>query len=162
MHYHPVTTQIIDLLKKHSVWFELFEHAPVRTSEEAASIRNGYTLQQGAKALIIKIKTPDIQKKYVMLVTPGDKRFTNRKVKQLLNAKDLRFATEEEVLELTGGVQPGGVPPFGNLFNLEVFVDPSLLQNEKIIFNAGDKSISIGMKSDDFLTLVVPQIVEIV
>lgn len=162
MNYHPVTNQIIDLLENHQVWFETFEHEPVRTSEEAAKIRDGYTQHQGAKALIVRVKISNVEKKFVMLVTPGDQRFNNRTVKQLFGAKDITFATEAEVLELTGGVKPGGVPPFGNLFKLEVFVDPSLLQNEKIVFNAGDRSFSIGMKSADFITIVAPQVVSIV
>lgn len=162
MKCHTVTRQIIDQLNTHHMWFELFEHAPVRTSEEAANIRNGYTLQQGAKALIIKIKTADAQQKYIMLVTPGDQRFNNRTVKHLLGAKDLRFASEEEVISLTKGVLPGGVPPFGNLFNMEVLVDPSLLENEKIIFNAGDRSISVGMHTHDYLEIVQPRIETII
>jgi prolyl-tRNA editing enzyme YbaK/EbsC (Cys-tRNA(Pro) deacylase) len=93
-----------------------------------------------------------------MLVCPGDKRFDNEKVKQIFNAKDVRFATEEEVAEITSGVQPGGVPPFGNLFDLEVVVDPRLLQNEKIVFNAGDRRFSVAMKSSDYVTLVQPKI----
>ena len=63
--------------------------------------------------------------------------------------------------QLTNGVQPGGVPPFGNLFGLEVVVDPQLLQNEKIVFNAGDRSFSVGMKSADYQRIVAPRIATI-
>ncbi len=162
MKYHEVTTQIVNLLKINEVWFETFEHEPVRTSEEAAKIRNGYTIHQGAKALIVRVKISNVNKKFMMLVFPGDARFDTSKVKQLFTAKDVRFATEEEVLKLTNGIQPGGVPPFGNLFNLEVVVDPSLLQNEKIVFNAGDRSFSIGMKSADYKMIVSPRVENIV
>ena len=62
---------------------------------------------------------------------------------------------------MTKGVLPGGVPPFGNLFDLEVIVDPKLLENEKIIFNAGDRCFSIAMKSKDYTTLISPTIVNI-
>lgn len=162
MKYHKVTTQILDLLKANNIWFETFEHEPVRTSEEAAKIRDGYTLHQGAKALIVRVRISNANKKFVMLVFPGDLRFDNSKIKKLFNAKDVRFATEEEVLRLTDNVQPGGVPPFGNLFDLEVVVDPSLLQNEKIVFNAGDRSFSIGMKSIDYKMIVSPKVENIV
>lgn len=162
MKYHEVTTQIVNLLKTNEVWFETFEHEPVRTSEEAAKIRNGYTIHQGAKALIVRVKISNVNKKFMMLVFPGDLRFDTSKIKQLFSAKDVRFATEEEVLQLTNGIQPGGVPPFGNLFNLEVIVDPSLLQNEKIVFNAGDRSFSIGMKSADYKMIVSPKVEKIV
>ena len=123
MEYHKVTMQITDLLKKHGVWFETFTHAPVRTSEEAAQVRDGYTLQQGAKAIIVRVKITNTNRKFVMLVIPGDVRFDTGKVKRLFAAKDMRFATEEEVVKLTDGVQPGGVPPFGNLFGLEIIAE---------------------------------------
>ncbi|PJA47104.1 hypothetical protein CO172_03065 [Candidatus Uhrbacteria bacterium CG_4_9_14_3_um_filter_36_7] len=162
MQYHQVATKIINLLKKHNVWFETFEHEPTRTSEESAKIRNGYTLHEGAKALIVRIKISNTNKKFIMLVVPGDLRFETIKVKLLFNAKDVRFATEEEVSELTDGVKPGGVPPFGNLFGLEVLVDSLLLQNERIIFNAGDRRFSVGMKSSDYQKIVNPRIESIV
>ncbi len=67
---------------------------------------------------------------FVMLVFPADQKFNSKKVLESLNIKNIRFATEEEVGELTSGVQIGGVPPFGNLFNLPVYADPSLFDNE--------------------------------
>lgn len=162
MIYHPVVEKIKKLLSENKFWFETFEHEAVRTSEEAAKVRTGYTLHQGAKAIIVRIKLSGSEKKFLMLVIPADKRFDNMKVKKSLGARDIRFATEEEILQITGGVQPGGVPPFGNLFGLEVIADPSLFENEKIIFNAGDRSYSIAVKSADFQTLVKPQILSII
>ncbi len=158
---HPVAQQITDLLRQHDCWFEQFEHEPVRTSEEAAALRDGYTLQQGAKAIIIRAKIPNEGKKFMMLVMPADQKFDSSKVKQALHAKDIRFATEEEVAEITNGVKPGGVPPFGNLFGLEVISDESLYANEKIVFNAG-RTTSIGMRSADYKLLVRPRIEKIV
>lgn len=158
---HPIAQQITDLLREHKCWFEQFEHEPVRTSEEAAALRDGYTLQQGAKAIIIRAKIPNEGKKFVMLVMPADQQFDSAKVKLLLHSKDIRFATEEEVQEITNGVKPGGVPPFGNLFDLEVISDISLYQNEKIVFNAG-RTTSTGMKSADYKRLVHPRVEKIV
>lgn len=158
---HPIHQQITDLLRQHDCWFEEFEHQPVRTSEEAAKLRDGYTLQQGAKAIIIRAKVPNTGKKFVMLVMPGDRKFDSPKVKLVLRAKDIRFATEDEVEELTKGVKPGGVPPFGNLFNLEVISDKTLYGNEKIVFNAG-RTTSIGMKSADYKKLVQPVVSDII
>lgn len=157
MAYHPTVNKIKTLLQENSCWFETFEHEPVRTSEEAATIRHGYSLSQGAKALILKIKTP-VESKFMMFVLPGDKRLDNNKVKEVTGAKNTRFATPEEVVKLTGGVEVGGVPPFGNLFSLEVIVDPTLLTNEKIIFNAGDRRYSIAILANDYVKLVKPAI----
>ncbi len=162
MEYHVVVQKIKDLLEKNGVWFETFEHRPVRTSEEAARIRPGYSLKQGAKAIIVRIKAKGGVRFYSMLVLPGDMRFDSEKVKELLGAKDIRFATEEEIKQITGGVETGGVPPFGNLFNLRVIVDPELFKNEKIIFNAGDRRFSIAMKSNDYRNIVNPEVQNLV
>ena len=156
MTHHEVVFGILELLKENNCWYETFEHEPVRTSEEAAKTRPGYTLHQGAKAIIVKAKGAQTQ--FVMLVFPADLRFDNSRVKALLNAKDIRFASEHEVLELTGGVQPGAVPPFGNLFQLDVVADPELFANEKIVFNAGDRRFSVAMRSEDYKRIVDPQI----
>ncbi len=161
MEYHPVVGRIINLLSENHCAFETFEHAPVRTSAEAAKVRTGYTLHQGAKALIIKVKTSKADGRFVMLVIPGDLKFDNNKVKQALSVKDTRFATEEEVAAITGGVQVGGVPPFGNLFSLETIADPKIFASERIIFNAGDRSFSVGMKSGDYKLVVNPEVIEI-
>lgn len=139
----------------------MFEHGPVRTSEEAAKIRPGYSLKEGAKAMIIRVKNNESDKKFVMLVLPGDLKFNNDKVKSFLRVKDIRFATPEEINQVTGGVEIGGVPPFGNLFNIEVIADPKLFLNEKIIFNAGDRRYSIAMKSEDYKKVVNPKTSEI-
>jgi len=162
MEYHKITKQITDILKENNLWFETFEHEPVRTSEEAAKIRPGYDLNQGAKAMIVRVKISESNKKFVMLVLPGDLRFDNSKVKNIFGAKDVRFATESEISEITKGVQVGGVPPFGNLFGLEVIADPKLFENEKIIFNAGDRRFSIAMFSKDYEAVVKPQITSII
>lgn len=158
--YHPVVQKIKDLLTERAAWFETFEHEPVRTSEEAAQVRSGYGLHQGAKALIVRVKQAGVGKKFIMLVISGDKRFNADAVKAL-GFSDVRFATEVEVREITGGVLPGGVPPFGTLFGLEVFVDEGVMANEKIIFNAGDRRYSVGMLSKDYFDIVQPRVVTI-
>jgi len=162
MERHPVTQKIIDLLKLNNYWYETFEHEAVTTSEEAAKTRPGYSLKQGAKAIIIRVKISGGEKKFVMLVMPADQKFSNDKVKALLGAKDIRFASEEEVAEITGGVKPGAVPPFGNLFGLEVFTDQTLYDNERIVFNAGERTFSVAIKSADFKLLVKPQVENII
>lgn len=162
MAYHPLTRQISELIEGSGFWFESFEHPPVRTSEEAARIRDGYSLEEGAKALIVKTKRGGGESEFVMLVVPGDKKFDKDKVKNVLGIKDIRFATEDEVSEITKGVKPGGVPPFGNLFGLKVYADIGIFEHEKIIFNAGDRSYSVAMKAEDYKELVKPEVVSIV
>lgn len=162
MSYHPVVQQIIDLLEEHQVWFETFEHQPVTTSEEAAAIRDGYNLHQGTKAMIVKLKYAADEEKFAMLAFPADLRFDRQKVKAFFSAQRVSLASQAEVKKITKGVEIGGVPPFGQFFSLPVIADPSLLENEKIIFSAGDRSKSIGMKAKDYLSIVKPELALIV
>ena len=64
--------------------------------------------------------------------------------------RKLRFASREEVEELTG-LAPGSIPPFGSLFGLPTLCDERLGENEVINFNAGDHSISVSMRYADYL-----------
>jgi prolyl-tRNA editing enzyme YbaK/EbsC (Cys-tRNA(Pro) deacylase) len=161
MNYHPVTKNITSLLDQANAPYETFEHEPVRTSEQAAQLRHGYALHQGAKAILLRVKINEREKFFVMLVFPADLQFDKTRVKKFLGARDIRFATEQEVGALTNGVLPGGVPPFGNLFALRVIVDPRMFENEKIIFNAGDRRFSVAMRADDYKRIVKPELVEI-
>lgn len=169
MEFHPVVQKIKDLLESRQIKYEYFEHDPVRTSEEASKIRPGFTLKQGAKALIVKLylrrgvsANGAQSERFVMLMVPGDARFDGKKVKKLFDAKDLRFATEEEVGQVTGGVLVGGVPPFGSLFGLQTYMDPQVAQNDKIIFNAGDRRVSIALTVADYILSENPNLVELV
>ena len=158
---HKTVDTIKKLLEEKNMWFDYTEHEPVRTSEEAARVRPEYTLSQGAKALIVRIRKYGGEKFFAMLVVPGDLKFDIEKAKNLFEAKDIRFASEDEVSEITGGIKLGGVPPFGNLFGLKVWADQKVFENDKIIFNAGDKRASIAITTDDYKTLVNPTIVDI-
>ncbi|HEV2339474.1 MAG TPA: YbaK/EbsC family protein [Patescibacteria group bacterium] len=162
MDYHKSVEQIIRLLESHDCWFESFEHEPVVTCKEAVKTRPGYTLEQGVKALIIRAKIPHIGKKFVMIVFPAHQKFDTKKVNRVLNTKDIRFATVDEVLQLTDGVQPGGIPPFGNIFSLEIIADKTLFEQEKIVFNAGDRRFSLAIKSEDYLKTAKPRIENII
>ena len=154
---HPIVQCIVDLLNADGCWYETFLHQPVRTSEEAAATRPGYGLHRGAKAIILRVKRSKNDKLFVMLVFPADRRFDSKIVKEYIQARDIRFASEGEVSELTGGVKPGAVPPFGNIFGLQVYAAPELFDVERIVFNAGDRRCSLAMYSADYRRLVHPE-----
>ena len=161
MEYHKTVEIITNILKENNKWFDTFEHTEVRTSEEAAKIRPGYNLNQGSKALILKYKSAG-NYNFVMFVMQGGDKLDSKKAKKLVNSSSLTFATPEEVAELTRGVKVGGVPPFGNIFGLKVYADSKLFNNEKIVFNAGDRCFSVAMYSKDYRELVSPEVVDLV
>lgn len=142
----PVTARLEHWLREAGVAFEIFEHAPVRTSEEAARVR-GTPLEAGAKALVVRTEGG-----FVHCVLPAHLKADNGLLRGLLGTRKLRFATPEELLTLTGCV-PGAVPPFGNLFGLPVLVEEALCQNERVAFNAGSNAVSITMRCEDLVRL---------
>lgn len=160
--YHPLVAAIRLVLDTAQVPYETFEHAPVRTSEEAAAVRPEFSLAQGTKSLIVRVKERDGTRRFVLVVVPGDRKFDIKKLRQVLGVKDLRFAYEGEVREVTGGVEPGGVPPFGNIFGLPVIADERVFNNETIICNAGDRAFSIALASRDYREIVKPEVADIV
>ena len=141
-------------LQDAGVSFSVTRHAPVFTSEEAAAIR-GVPLCTGAKALVVKAGDD-----FLLLVVPADRKLDSKKARAGLGVKSLRFASREEVEQLTT-LQPGSIPPFGSLFGLPTRCDPALGQNESINFNAGDHSISVAMRHADFAAVEKPPLVEL-
>ena len=146
-----LNTKLVNFLKEKSIEFKEIKHAAVTTSEEAATAR-GTKIEQGAKALLMIADNNPI-----LVVLSAAKKLDNGAFKKQFNFKDIKMASSDEV-EKISGAQIGGVPPFGNLFNVPVFVDKSFLDESEIAFNAGSKEKSIIMKSSDFLKLVNPQI----
>ena len=129
---------------------EVRQHAPVYTSEEAARVR-GTTLSSGAKALVCKADD-----RFVMIVLPADRKLASKLARQTLGIKGLRFASREEVDQLTG-LTPGSIPPFGSLFGLETWCDDKLSAEGRINFNAGDHAISISMSFADYAAAEAPR-----
>src|SRR5271167_3513642 len=92
-------------LQQNAVAFTVLQHEPVFTSEQAAVVR-GTPLASGAKALVVKAG-----ERFVLLVLPADRKLATRKARAALDVKSIRFASKEEVAQLTG-LQPGSIPPF--------------------------------------------------
>lgn len=149
-----VFDRIRDKLTAAGIAFGVLHHAPVFTSEEAAAVR-GVALSSGAKALIVKAG-----ESFVLLIVPADRKLDSKKARGALGVKSTRFATREEVEQLTG-LQPGSIPPFGSLFDLPTVCDPALQCNETINFNAGDHCISVSMTCADYLAVERPSLAEL-
>ena len=148
-----VFDKITSLLDSHEVAYQVMEHEPVYTSEEAASVR-GTSLQQGAKAMVMKA-----DRKPILVVLSSNLRVDFRRFKALYKVKDLRLVSPEEVEQITG-LKAGSIPPFGNLMGLPTYVDRSLLENERIAFNAGLHTRSIIMPCKDYIELAEPEVGE--
>ncbi len=147
-----VLQRIEHRLSEQEIVYDVLRHEPVVTSAEAAAVR-GAPLCSGAKALICKCDAA-----MAMFVLPADRRLASKQIRQEKNYRKLRFATPEEVWELTQ-LKPGSIPPFGSLFELPTFCDVALSKNERINFNAGDHSVSISMLYTDYVAVENPHLV---
>jgi len=148
----PQLEQIKKLLDSSKIKYELSEHEPVYTSEQAARVR-GVPLSSGVKSIIIKTE----EGKFYCILIPGDKKMNTKKLQSILHTKKISFAKPEEVLERTG-CEIGSVHPFGNLMHLPTCMDRKLLENETVNFNVGLHTHSIAMKSRDLIKVVKPKL----
>lgn len=146
-----VTKKIIELLRSKNIDFEILEHPPVTTSSEAAGAR-GSRISQGAKAIIVRAN-----EQFYHLIISAAVPLDNNKLRKVLGTRRVRFATSEELFELTGCF-PGAVPPFGNLFGLPVFMDNALLSEEIVYFNCGSHTVSLRMSRADLQSVTGAQI----
>ncbi|MDO8628655.1 MAG: YbaK/EbsC family protein, partial [Nanoarchaeota archaeon] len=137
----------------HNIVFKFFEHEPTPTSELAAKVR-GVPLSQGAKAMVLRSEG-----NFFMGVLQASKKIDMKKLKGVVLSKSVSFASADEVVKVTGCV-PGGVPPFGNLFAIPVYVDKGLLDNTIMDFNAGLQTCSMEMQVVDWLRVVQPKVVD--
>jgi len=134
--------------------FEVLQHEPVYTSEEAARIR-GVPLASGAKALVCKADG-----QFLMFVLPADRRLATRQIRSTCGFRKIRFANRQEVFEITG-LEPGAIPPFGSLFGLQTWCDEHLAGQPRINFNAGDHAISVSMRYADYVQVEQPRMASV-
>ena len=139
-------------LQTEGVPFREVHHEPTRTSEDSARVR-GEELCVGGKALVIKV-----DETYRLFVLSADRKLDSAAIKRHFGARKTRFATPEELAELTGLV-PGSVPPFGTpILPFPLYTDPSVFSHERIAFNAASLTDSIVMQSGDYRRLAAPEV----
>jgi prolyl-tRNA editing enzyme YbaK/EbsC (Cys-tRNA(Pro) deacylase) len=133
------------------VSFREVHHEPTFTSEESAAAR-GEELRMGGKALLMKVDGD-----FRLFVMPADRRVDSGVVRKQLGVRKLRFASREELEELTGLI-PGSVPPFGRpILPFDLYVDIAMTENPRIAFNAGSLTDSVILSLDDYMAVAEPQ-----
>ena len=147
-----VYERVVRALQDARVAYREVQHEPTLTSADSARAR-GEPLGVGAKALLLKCDGA-----FRLIVLPADRKLGSKLVKQALGVKDVRFATREELLELTGLV-PGSVPPFGEpILPFPLHADHDVgVRYPRVAFNAGDLCRSIVMSAADWEAVARPQ-----
>ena len=142
---NPKLSLILELLDGEGISYRRISHEPTRTSVDSARAR-GEALETGGKALLLKAGEA-----FSVFVLSAALKLDSQAVKKRLGVKSLRFATADELMDLTGLV-PGSVPPFGEpVLPFPLFVDESIEANDRIAFNAGSLTDSVVLSTVDYL-----------
>lgn len=128
-------------------------HSPTYTAQEVAA-RVHISGRLLAKTVIIKMDG-----KMAMAVLPASLQIDFDYLRKETGASTVELATEEEFKDLFPGCELGAMPPFGNLYDMPVFTDHSLSEDEEIAFSAGTHSELVKLRFEDFKRLVRPTMV---
>lgn len=149
-------TQLITFLEGQGVQYRLIDHEPEGRTEVVSPMR-GNALRQAAKCIVMMVKIGKKVTKYVLGVVPGDARVDLNAVKALLGGTYVSFASAEIAERLAGSVA-GTILPFSFHHELELVVDPLLLQNDEIYFNAARLDRSMALKVSDYAAIAKPRL----
>jgi Ala-tRNA(Pro) deacylase len=148
----PILKKLKAMLDEAKVSYEVYTHPLAYTVQEIAE------KQHVAGKEIAKVVMLEVDGALVMGVLPGTLKVHVNTIKASLGASNVRLATEDEFTARFPECEIGAMPPFGNLFGLEVVVDPALEKDEYIYFNAGNHVQTVHMKYQDFAELVKPRV----
>lgn len=139
-------------LDSHNVKYVVISHSPAYTALEIAALAR-IPGKEIAKTVIV-----NADNKKIMVVLPASHMVDFTSLRTITNAQQMELASEQQFKDLFPECEVGAMPPFGNLFGLEVIVAESLAEDEMIAFNAGTHKELVRMTYRDFVQLVRPTV----
>ena len=143
-----------DFLDGKGAKYVAISHSLAYTAQEVAASAHIHG-KQLAKSVIVQL-----DKRFVMAVLPANYRVDQEKLKKAAGVKEVKIASEDEFVRLFPGCALGAMPPFGNLYDMDVWVDRSLTEDEEIVFNARSHTELVKLSYKDYEKLVNPRIAE--
>ena len=140
-----------DFLDRHNIKYATTIHSLAYTAQEIAASAH-IAGKELAKTVMVKIDD-----KIAMAVLPASYKVSFDLLKKAAGARKVELANEQEFRDMFPELEVGAMPPFGNLYGMEVFVDESLSQDDEIAFNAGSHTELIKVAYRDFEGLVKPK-----
>lgn len=144
-----------EFLDEHRVKYVTISHSLAYTAQEIAAsahIRG----KELAKTVIVKADG-----RMAMAVLPASLKVDFELLAEAMGAKLVELATEREFKQMFPDCELGAMPPFGNLYGMDVFVAESLTEDKEIAFNAGSHTELMRLPLADFLALVNPKVVKL-
>lgn len=140
--------------RDNGVKFQAMTHPTVYTAQEVAAEQH-VPGKQVAKVVMVQAEG-----EMVMLVLPASSRIDFQKLSSALGKKGPHLAKEEEFERVFPDCEVGAMPPFGNLYNVSVYVDRSLTEDSEIVFQAGTHTETMKVRFADYERLVKSQVAE--
>lgn len=139
-----------EYLDDNKVGYESISHTPAYSAQTVAATAH-IPGKDMVKTVIVKVDD-----RFAMAVLPASFRVHLGHLKKALSAEQVELATEQEFEKLFPDCERGAMPPFGNLYDMDVYVAKELAEDEEIAFSAGSHDEIIRMSYNDFENLVGP------
>lgn len=139
-------------LDDNNVKYRTIIHSRAFTAQEVAA-KAKIPGKELAKTVIVRVGGS-----LAMAVLPASLRVDFQLLQDVVGSGDVELATENEFKEVFPDCEIGAMPPFGNLYGVEVFVAERLTDDEEIAFNACSHTELIKMAYSDFERLVQPKV----
>ncbi len=143
-----------DYLRENRVPFRVQHHPRAITAQEVAAS------EHVPGKMVAKVVMILADGRMIMLALPAPYQVDLEKVGALLGVEEVRLADEEEFEGAFPDCEVGAMPPFGNLYDLPVYVEEVLAEDETIVFRAGTHTDTMSVKYADFERLVEPAVAE--
>ena len=145
--------KIKQFLDEHKVKYTIISHSAAYTAREIAQSAH-IPGRELAKTVVV-----DIDDKKVMVVQPATSMVHLGRLKKAIGATNVSLAEEKDFQNLFPDCEIGAMPPFGNLYDMDVYVSESLTLDDEIAFNAGSHTELIRLAYSDFASLVEPKVI---
>jgi len=143
-----------EFLDGSNIKYVTIRHSSAYTSQEIAASAH-VSGKEFAKTVMIKVDG-----KMAMAVLPASYQVDFGKLQEIFGTKMVSLASEAEFKYSFPDCEVGAMPPFGNLYDMEVFVAKTLAEDKEISFNAGSHTEMIKMNYEDFARLVQPHVLQ--
>src|SRR6266481_2490912 len=142
-----------EFLDREKVKYVSIVHSTAYTAQEVAASAH-ITGKELAKTVIV-----ELDGKMAMAVLPANRKIVLQDLREVTGSQEVKFASEEQFKQRFPDCETGAMPPFGNLYGMDVYLAESLTDNHQIAFNAGSHTEVIKLSYKDFERLVQPKVV---
>src|SRR5215470_923655 len=142
-----------EFLDKEGIRYVSIVHSPAYTAQEVAASAH-ITGRELAKTVIV-----ELDRQMAMAVLPANRKIVLQDLREVTGSDEVKFASEDEFRERFPGCETGAMPPFGNLYGMDVYVAEGLPNQDEIAFNAGSHTEVMRMAYQDFERLVRPKVI---